>query len=338
MDDRQVETAYQRSFGDELASARGRRQYSQLRLSQLADVSARHVSFLETGRAHPSRNMVLRLAAALGLARTETSALMQAAGFAAAGPLSAGPIRFGSTSAPDMDILYAIEDATEIEDAISMAAAALESLGLSQFFLGTMSLRGTSLVASIKHHDLSHAPLGWLGHYREQGYGTIDPLIVATSRQHLPFFWSEVLTPRLMADPAVNRMIREASEFGIANGYVASIRRPDGKVHAISCMARFLCPDDPAARASARAITTAILHKADDHGMPDRSTALQLDGRLLSMLRHLLNGLGTDASAQRLGLTDTEFTAEASRLCRMFGTSDALDAALRARRYGLVQA
>lgn len=338
MDDRLVDTGNSRSFGDELALARRRRRYSQLRLSQLADVSARHVSFLETGRAHPSRNMVLRLAAALGLGWAETAALVQAAGFAAGGPAPVGSSRFGGTSAPDLDILYAIEDAAEIDDAISMAAAALDRLGLSQFFLGTMSLRSTSLVASIRHHDLSHAPLGWLGHYREQGYGATDPLIVATARQHLPFFWSEVFTPRLMADPDINRMVGEASEFGISNGYVASIRRPDGTVHAISCMAKSICPSDPAARASARAITTAILHKADDHGMPDRRTTPRLDGRLVSILKYLLNGMATDATAQRLGLSDAELSVEVSRLCRLFGTSDAMDAALRARRYGLVQA
>lgn len=336
MDHQEIESGYRPSFGEELASLRRRRRYSQLKLSQLADVSARHLSFLETGRARPSRHMVLRLAATLGLGRTDASNLLQAAGFATDGAALPRVSRFGAASQLDMELLYAIEDATEVGHAIAMAAAALDRLGLSQFFLGTMSSRSTCLVDSIRHHDLSHAPLGWMGHYRERGFGVIDPLIVATAVQHLPFFWSEVLTPRLRADPAVNCMLGEASEFGIVNGYVASIRRPDGKVHAISCMARFVSPNDPAARATARAITTAILHKADDHGIADRNTPLRLESRLLSILKHLLNGMGADDTAQRLGLSDMEFTAEVSRLCRMFGTSDALDAALRARRYGLV--
>ena len=60
---------------------RGRRGLSQLDLALSANVSARHVSFLETGRAQPSREMILRLAAALGIPLRDQNALLQAAGF-----------------------------------------------------------------------------------------------------------------------------------------------------------------------------------------------------------------------------------------------------------------
>jgi transcriptional regulator with XRE-family HTH domain len=61
---------------------RGRRGLSQLDLALAADVSARHVSFLETGRAQPSREMVLRLGAALDVPLRDQNALLNAAGFA----------------------------------------------------------------------------------------------------------------------------------------------------------------------------------------------------------------------------------------------------------------
>ncbi|MCA9668635.1 MAG: helix-turn-helix transcriptional regulator [Myxococcales bacterium] len=63
---------------------RGRRGLSQLDLALTADVSARHVSFLETGRARPSEEMSLRLADALGLPLRERNELLRAAGFEAA--------------------------------------------------------------------------------------------------------------------------------------------------------------------------------------------------------------------------------------------------------------
>lgn len=59
---------------------RGRRGLSQLDLALTAGVSARHLSFLETGRAQPSREMVLRLATALSLPLRDQNALFQAAG------------------------------------------------------------------------------------------------------------------------------------------------------------------------------------------------------------------------------------------------------------------
>lgn len=62
---------------------RTRRGLSQLDLALAADVSARHVSFLETGRARPSREMVLQLGATLGVPLRDQNVLLGAAGFRA---------------------------------------------------------------------------------------------------------------------------------------------------------------------------------------------------------------------------------------------------------------
>jgi transcriptional regulator with XRE-family HTH domain len=63
---------------------RARRSVSQLRLASEAAVSARHLSFIETGRARPSREMLLHLADRLGIPLRETNALLLAAGHAPA--------------------------------------------------------------------------------------------------------------------------------------------------------------------------------------------------------------------------------------------------------------
>jgi transcriptional regulator with XRE-family HTH domain len=62
---------------------RQHRKRSQLELALAADVSQRHVSWLETGRSQPSREMVIRLAEALEIPLRERNALLQSAGFAA---------------------------------------------------------------------------------------------------------------------------------------------------------------------------------------------------------------------------------------------------------------
>lgn len=58
------------------------RHMSQLALAMEAEVSPRHICFLETGRAKPSREMVLQLSAALDVPLRERNALLLAAGFA----------------------------------------------------------------------------------------------------------------------------------------------------------------------------------------------------------------------------------------------------------------
>ena len=72
------------SFALGLKDWRRRRGLSQMSLGLAADVSARHIAFLETGRANPTRSMVIRLAEALEVPRAERNALLEAAGFAAA--------------------------------------------------------------------------------------------------------------------------------------------------------------------------------------------------------------------------------------------------------------
>ena len=73
-------------IGDHLREWRQRRHLSQLHLAGDAEISARHLSFVETGRAAPSRDMVLKLAERLDVPLRERNVLLVAAGFAPAFP------------------------------------------------------------------------------------------------------------------------------------------------------------------------------------------------------------------------------------------------------------
>lgn len=69
-------------FGPLLREWRQRRRVTQMDLALDANISTRHLSFLETGRARPSRDMVLRLAEQLRVPMRETNVLLTAAGHA----------------------------------------------------------------------------------------------------------------------------------------------------------------------------------------------------------------------------------------------------------------
>src|SRR3954449_9758474 len=82
-------------IGELLRHWRSVRGKSQLALAGDASTTARYVSFVETGRAQPSRRMVVRLARALDVPLRERNALLLAAGYA---PLYAA----GSMDAPEL--------------------------------------------------------------------------------------------------------------------------------------------------------------------------------------------------------------------------------------------
>src|ERR1700751_3616593 len=73
-------------IGEHLREWRQRRHLSQLDLAGDAEISARHLSFVETGRSSPSREMVLKLAERLDVPLRERNVLLVAAGFAPAFP------------------------------------------------------------------------------------------------------------------------------------------------------------------------------------------------------------------------------------------------------------
>ncbi len=73
-----------RPVGDLFREWRQRRRLSQMELALGADISPRHLSFLETGRSTPSREMVLHLAEQLDVPLRERNSLLLAAGYAPA--------------------------------------------------------------------------------------------------------------------------------------------------------------------------------------------------------------------------------------------------------------
>ncbi len=72
------------AVGPLLSEYRKKSRLSQLDLSLMADVSSRHISFIETGRTSPSRAMLLRLADVLDLPHKDSNLLLHSGGYAAA--------------------------------------------------------------------------------------------------------------------------------------------------------------------------------------------------------------------------------------------------------------
>lgn len=72
------------AFGQALRGWRKMRRLSQMHLAHLAGTTPRHLSFLETGRSRPGRDLVLRLGSALDLSLRDQNALLRAAGLPAA--------------------------------------------------------------------------------------------------------------------------------------------------------------------------------------------------------------------------------------------------------------
>lgn len=77
-----IQTSSPGSLGSLLRQWRERRRMSQLALAMEAEISSRHLSFMETGRSHPSRTMLLLLADVLDVPPRARNDLLAAGGYA----------------------------------------------------------------------------------------------------------------------------------------------------------------------------------------------------------------------------------------------------------------
>jgi transcriptional regulator with XRE-family HTH domain len=98
------------AVGERLREWRGTRRMSQLELAAQAGVSARHLSFVETGRSRPTREMILRLSQALAVPLRSRNELLLAGGFAPAfGERELGGPQLAAVLASLRDVLAAHE-------------------------------------------------------------------------------------------------------------------------------------------------------------------------------------------------------------------------------------
>jgi transcriptional regulator with XRE-family HTH domain len=130
------------AFGRLLKDWRGRRGLSQLGLAIAARTTQRHLSFIESGRAIPSRDMVLRLGATLSLPLRQQNALLLAAGYAPAW-------RERDLSTPDLAVVNSALDymlaqhepypAFVVDGCWNLLRANQGALNLTEFLTGAAS-------------------------------------------------------------------------------------------------------------------------------------------------------------------------------------------------------
>ena len=83
-------------------------------------------------------------------------------------------------------------------------------------------------VGDSKPDVLSTYPAIWSDHYLSSGYDQVDPVIAASRRQTVPFFWGALDGAR-PSDSAAIRLFDDAASFGIVSGLTVPFRGPKGR-------------------------------------------------------------------------------------------------------------
>ncbi|MCP2278764.1 helix-turn-helix domain-containing protein [Nocardia amikacinitolerans] len=229
-------------IGPLLREWRQRRRLSQLDLALAADSSARHVSYLENGRAAPSRAMVLRLCEALDVPLRERNTLLLAAGFAPA---------YRESHLDDAEL-------TAVRSAVATMLAAHEPYPAVVVDRWWNVVTGNSamsvLTAGVPEHLLTPRPnvyrlvlhpdgliarLANPAQVRELFLERLGRQADATGDERLRALYDEVLSYPAPSDPAADRAA-PTGPFQVP----VRIRTPLGEMAMFSTMATFGAPAD----------------------------------------------------------------------------------------------
>lgn len=216
------------SVGDLLRDWRTRRRLSQLDLAADAEVSTRHLSFVESGRSAPSRDLLLRLANVLAMPLRERNRLLLAGGYApihgeramdapdmAAVKCIVGAVLKGHEPFPALAVdrhwnlvdandaaagLMAGIDAALLEPPVNVLRASLDPRGLAPAIIN---------LAEWRHHLLSRL--------REEADRAADPVLVALhdelrrfpapATKHPPSSTNRIAVPLLIRDPVTGQKL-----------------------------------------------------------------------------------------------------------------------------------
>lgn len=280
---------------------------SQMNLALDMGISPRHLGFLEKGRARPSADMVARIADALALTPAQRNAMLLAAGFAP---------RASSAAA-----------------AVDIAARFLSALGIAHFMTGTLrrGIHGWEV-----GRDADGRPaIGWLRHNEANGYRNHDYLIRATAAASAGFFWSDI--PRAMLSPLQRRILDEARDFQIADGFVMPVQMGDGSVRALSSWAGPI-DTDLATRTAVGLVSTALLDQLARLAAPTLpvNDPVRLDPADRDMLAFFAAGYSIVGIGQRLALAEKEVERRLRGVAVLMGCSTPAMAACRATALNLI--
>ncbi len=127
-----------------------------------------------------------------------------------------------------IQFIHDLDRARNTDDIASQLLRHLKQIGAEHVIAGTFPANGPNRRMQLSHDFLNRWPAEWLTRYLSRGYLLDDPIIIRSKAKADPFYWNE-LTPYIDSDATARRIVGEAQEFGLVEGFSAAIQTLDGQ-------------------------------------------------------------------------------------------------------------
>ena len=157
----------------------------------------------------------------------------------------------GDISRRAFDAVAAAQHADSLSQLNVVVGAAFKGLGFD-VYAGVNAVDATG--RPNVEHLFGQAPEAWYAHYQECGYEKDDAIIREMLASTDPLFWSDLSNRRTITDVEL-RVLNEAGEFGLTNGFMTPLHNLDGSISAVLLMGSGIDEQDPDVRAAAHLLS-----------------------------------------------------------------------------------
>jgi LuxR family transcriptional regulator, quorum-sensing system regulator BjaR1 len=161
----------------------------------------------------------------------------------------------------------------------------------------------------------------WLSYYLKMGYPADDCVLEECFRTSQPFFWSDIVARGGLSSSAA-RILKEAREFGLHQGFVAPMHRPDSSILAVLFAGELTGPNSVVARtaslllASCYATTGSHLYSTES---PSVGLPRGLTKRQIECLKWSLKGKSSTDISRIMDISPRVVDDHFARACKRLG-------------------
>lgn len=232
---------------------------------------------------------------------------------------------------------FGLREVSEKEQLIDRAAEFCDSIGGK--YVSYILLRAPNGNVATDKCVLTNAPSAWLSRYVERNYQFHDPRVKFAAHARVPFYWGYPGFADHL-DKAERAILHEAQEFNLQEGYVIPTAGPEGDAGGLSfgMDARNSIVDIVLASRARMQLFAAEFHAAAVRVLlgEDLVLAPNLTAREVEVLNWAADGLSSEATAIRMGVSAPTVNYHIANSCRKLGATNKTQAVALALRHGLI--
>jgi DNA-binding CsgD family transcriptional regulator len=242
----------------------------------------------------------------------------------------------GDISRRAFDAVASAQHASTLSELNGVVGETFKALGFDVYL-------GVNAVDPMGHPNVEllfgQAPDAWYAHYRDHGYEKNDAIIREMLSSTEPLFWSDLANRRTIADVEL-RVLNEAGDFGLKDGFMTPLHNLDGSISAVLLMGSSIDPRDPDVRAAAHLLSLyygSIGRRLLAAGKGRASHARPLTARQRECLLWVRMGKSSADIGDLLGLSAETVNDHIAAACQRLGVRTRVQAVAEAAVHGFIE-